>query len=98
MATLLQRKAEKHYETLLLLAASFIITNFFFFIDEGFNNFTWMKSFGNWMVFVIYFITIFGFQILFATYIFRKTDSNIKLFFSSIAGTAVALLLLLWIF
>lgn len=41
------------------LMLSFIITQFLFFIDEGYCDFRWMKSGGNWLVFVIYLIIIF---------------------------------------
>ena len=39
---------------LFMLSVAAIITMFLFYIDEGYYNFNWMKSFGNWVVFVIY--------------------------------------------
>ncbi len=36
------------------------ITQFLFFIDEGYNDFRWMKQPGNWLVYLIYISVIFG--------------------------------------
>lgn len=38
---------------------SLLVTNFLFFIDEGYNDFRWMKDPGNWLVFLIYVIGIY---------------------------------------
>jgi hypothetical protein len=37
---------------------AFIICQFLFFIDEGYYDFRWMKSVGNWIVFVVYFVGV----------------------------------------
>lgn len=37
-----------------------IITQILFFIDEGYYDFRWVKSWGNWVVYVIYVSVIWG--------------------------------------
>jgi len=39
---------------------SLLVTNVLFFIDEGYNDFRWMKDPGNWVVFVIYVVGIYA--------------------------------------
>lgn len=39
---------------------SLLVTNILFFIDEGYNDFRWMKDPGNWLVFLIYMIGIYA--------------------------------------
>lgn len=41
-----------------------LITQYLFFIDEGYNDFRWMKSFGNWIVYLLYFGAIFFTQFI----------------------------------
>lgn len=37
-----------------------IITQFLFFMDEGWYDFRWMKSWGNWVAYLIYVLLIWG--------------------------------------
>jgi hypothetical protein len=39
-------------------ALAFILTQVLFFIDEGFYDFRWMKSYGNWIVFALYVVVL----------------------------------------
>lgn len=39
---------------------SLLVTNVLFFIDEGYNDFRWMKDPGNWVVFVIYVVGFYA--------------------------------------
>ena len=55
----------------LFLIISVVASLFLFYIDEGYYNFQWMKSWGNWIVFIIYSEIIFLVQQLFAL-IFRE--------------------------
>ena len=55
----------------LFMIISIVVTLFLFYIDEGFYNFQWMKSWGNWVVFVIYAGVIFLVQQILLL-IFRK--------------------------
>ncbi|WP_442787595.1 hypothetical protein [Flavobacterium suncheonense] len=50
--------------TLFSALNSFLVTQFLFFIDEGFYDFRWMKDIGNWIVFTVYFIVLFGMLLL----------------------------------
>ncbi|MGX7666445.1 hypothetical protein [Flavobacterium pedocola] len=43
---------------------SFLVAQFLFFIDEGYYDFRWMEDAGNWLVFAVYFVVIFGMLIL----------------------------------
>ena len=43
---------------------SFLISQFLFFIDEGFYDFRWMMSWGNWIIFAVYFLILFGLLLL----------------------------------
>jgi hypothetical protein len=36
------------------IAAALLTTLFLFYIDEGYNDFRWMKEPGNWFAFIIY--------------------------------------------
>ncbi len=41
------------------LLYAFLVTQLLFFIDEGFYDFRWMKSLGNWIVFIPYLIAVY---------------------------------------
>ncbi len=57
---------------LLFLISAAVLTFFLFFIDEGYYDLRWMKSFGNWVVFVLYVSILFGLQFL-TDLLLRKT-------------------------
>lgn len=61
---------------------SLLITNFLFFIDEGYNDFRWMKDPGNWFVFVIYVVVIYAF-LLALTLIVLQAGRWVRRFSSS---------------
>ncbi|HTN45923.1 MAG TPA: hypothetical protein VL098_06205 [Flavipsychrobacter sp.] len=44
----------------ILFVVANVITQVLFFIDEGYNDFRWMKEPGNWLVYLIYILIIFG--------------------------------------
>ena len=46
---------------------------FLFYIDEGYYDFRWMKSIGNWIMFVIYSGGLFSGQII-IRYLFFRND------------------------
>jgi hypothetical protein len=54
------------------LIAAFLIVMFLFYIDEGYNDFRWMKDPGNWFVFVIYMIIFFPVQWVISHFVFGK--------------------------
>lgn len=47
-----------------------LITMILFFIDEGYYDFRWMLSWGNWIVFGIYIILLFPVQWLISRFLF----------------------------
>lgn len=53
------------------LLTALLLTLYMFYLYEGYCDFRWMKSFGNWIVYVIYSIVIFGI-LLFLRYLFTK--------------------------
>jgi hypothetical protein len=53
-------KATTDKQINILFIISNIITQVLFFIDEGYNDFRWMKEPGNWFVYFIYILAIFG--------------------------------------
>jgi len=76
--------------------AAFIIVQILFFIDEGFYDLRWMKSMGNWIVFIIYMVFLWGGQLLMMYTLFRKIKSyNIWI---SILGMALATSLAFFVF
>ena len=62
MERLLQQNKINHRP--LFLITSIVLVLFLFFIDEGYYNFNWMKSFGSWIVFTIYAVVLFFGQYL----------------------------------
>lgn len=40
----------------LAIAITFVVLNYLFYLDEGYFDFRWMKSGGNWIVFFAYWI------------------------------------------
>lgn len=54
----------KDNELIRIYINAFVIVQFLFFIDEGYNDFRWMKEIGNWIVFFIYFGILTAFLFL----------------------------------
>ena len=78
----------------LFLIISVVASLFVFYIDEGYYNFQWMKSWGNWIVFIIYAGIIFLVQQLFA-FIFRKVFKvNNRNYLIAAIGVPVAIFVL----
>ncbi|MFY0644927.1 MAG: hypothetical protein JXR19_10715 [Bacteroidia bacterium] len=84
---------KQNTEVWLLAAATLVITLFLFFIDEGYYNFHWMRSVGNWIAFLIYFTLIFFFQLLISQVVLRNFHGKGKAVISIVLGTTIALLL-----
>lgn len=74
---------------------SICITQFLFFIDEGYYDFRWMKSFGNWIVFFIYAGFLFGGQVLIKWLFFRKKGYVVM---TAVLGVMVGLAIALLVF
>jgi len=53
------------------LFVSIIITLFLCYIDEGYYNFKWMLSLGNWVAFFVYVSVIYGVQMILILPAFR---------------------------
>lgn len=98
METVVNHQKNQKSKWVPYLLASFIITNILFFIDEGFYDFRWMKSFGNWLVFAIYFAVIFGVQLLFLRIFSKFFTLRRNIFWIILTETIIALILLFNIF
>ena len=82
---------------LIPLTSAFIITFFLFFIDEGYYDFRWMMSWGNWIVFVMYLILLFPVQWAISHFLFRKFQGTQKALLMLGIGIPITLALFYWI-
>lgn len=64
-----------------------VYTLFLFYIDEGYNDFRWMKDPGNWIIFVVYVSIITGTLIL-CDYMFFERLNNflLRIFLTTVCG------------
>ena len=81
----------------LFLIISVVASLFLFYIDEGFYNFQWMKSWGNWIVFMIYAGIIFVVQQLFALIFSEVFKVNNRNYLIAAIGVPVAISVLVTI-
>lgn len=85
----------KVQNTKVFLISSVVITSFLFFIDEGAYNFTWALDFGNWVVFIIYSVTILLGQLLVSLILPRVLKGKIHAALSILGGSTLSLYLLM---
>ena len=78
----------------LFLIISVVASLFLFYIDEGYYNFQWMKSWGNWIVFMIYAGIIFLVQQLFALIFSEVFKVNNRNYLIAAIGVTVAIFVL----
>lgn len=94
-ATALQTKQNNW----VLLIATLFITNVLFFIDEGYFDFSWMKLWSNWMMFVIYVLFIFTGQWLMTRLSWRFEPGPLSYIFGitlgSVIGAGILIILLI---
>jgi len=76
-------------KVLLFAFCAILFTQFLFFIDEGYYDFRWMKSIGNWIVFPVYTVPIFLCQLGFSWLIRRITASFWGTIASVVLGSIV---------
>ena len=81
----------------LFLIISVVASLFLFYIDEGYYNFQWMKSWGNWIVFMIYAVIIFLVQQLFALIFSEVFKVNNRNYLIAAIGVPVAISVLVTI-
>ncbi len=77
--------------------SALLITLFLFFIDEGYYDFRWMMSWGNWIVFVMYLILLFPVQWVISHFLFRKFQGTQKALLMLGIGIPITLALFYWI-
>jgi hypothetical protein len=83
-------------DSLIYLLNAFVITQFLFFIDEGYYDFRWMSSLGNWIVFFIYLLAILLFEILIHFLLVRTLGSPVSRVLSALLGSITALFVLIF--
>lgn len=71
-----------------------IITMSLFYIDEGYYDFRWMTSWGNWFVFFIYGTVIFAFQLLMYLLIVKVFKWRLNNLAVILVGASLAVLFL----
>lgn len=72
-----------------------VYTLFLFYIDEGYNDFRWMKDPGNWIIFVLYLSIITGTLMLFDSILFKRLNSFLlRTFLTTICGMVGGVMLL----
>lgn len=91
------KKIEINYFVAVPLVLSVFTTLFLFYIDEGFYNFKWMLSVGNWLIFMVYVAILFSVQWLFVKMIFYKINNSFLMALKYILGIALGLMIAFWI-
>ncbi len=66
------------------LISAFVVSMFFFYIDEGYYDFRWMKSTGNWIVFVVYIGMLFPLPYVLSRFLFKHETGWKKLFIDNL--------------
>jgi len=94
MTTTILTKESVNKELRYYLINTLFITNILFFIDEGYNDFRWMSNVGNWIIFIVYVLIIFGIQTLLSQVILRRFISQNKRIISILIGTIIGIALL----
>ena len=97
-ASVISQSRSKNNSTFSFAFAAVFVTAFLFFIDEGLYNFTWMLDPGAWLVFLIYAIPLFAFQMLSFHFVLARYKGSGKIIMSSmlgiIGGTALVITIL----
>jgi hypothetical protein len=79
----------KTYPYLSLVVSAILINQVLFFLDEGYNDFRWVQSFGNWIVFAGYTIVLFGAQFLVFSVLRKRWDPPTSILASIAGGTTL---------
>nr|MBP6333957.1 hypothetical protein [Bacteroidia bacterium] len=98
MITSRPAKSQDTKEFFIYFSCAVLTTTFLFFIDEGYYNFKWMDSIGNWVAFMIY---VVGFLLGVAfthEIILRMYKGKNKVLYSALIGIPAGLLFVLGFF
>lgn len=79
----------------LFLAVAVFVSLILFYIDEGYYNFQWMKSWGNWIVFGIYSIVFFAIQIIISYLLKKFFNITNQVFVPIVVGIPLAFIILI---
>lgn len=93
---ILLSKQFSHDQQKIYLLASFIMTQCLFFIDEGYYDFRWMLSFGNWVAFVIYFLVLYLAQVTLSILLFWIKPDNLNKAVIVVAGLVLGIAFCFW--
>ncbi len=70
---------------------------FLFYIDEGYNDFRWMLSIGNWIIFFIFAIVYYSMQIAIQMalgYLFANFSSSSRIILAAVLGIGFCFLIM----
>ena len=88
----------KNSNLLIPVVSSVAITMFLFYIDEGYYNFEWMASIGNWVAFVFYAIPMILGQFIISKIIPTKHLGVLTSLFTVVTGSSLGLLIVITAF
>ncbi|MEM7369070.1 MAG: hypothetical protein AAF587_10765 [Bacteroidota bacterium] len=80
--------AKLRQERLIQAVISVLIVLYFSYIDEGYNDFRWMKNPGDWLFFALYVGVLFGVQFLVARFVLTNYHGRGRIFISFVLGLA----------
>lgn len=72
---------------LIFVTVAVLLCLFFGYIDEGYNNFNWMADLDNWIAFAMYFLILYGGQLLFSKVLLKNLNGWGNVLLSIIGGT-----------
>jgi hypothetical protein len=93
----IQTYNQKH-DVLKVISCNVLVILFLFFIDEGYYDFRWAFSIGNWVAFGLYFAIFFIGQFITYYILLRKYEGEYKATLTNIIGIPLALVIIYGIF
>lgn len=89
---------KKNASPMVFALSAFIITTTLFYIDEGYYDLRWANDPFAWIIFAIYSIPIFGFQLLTYNLLPSKTGQSTKYVSSVLIGSSISIALTIGVF
>jgi hypothetical protein len=71
------------------LTCAVLVTLFLFYVDEGYNDFRWMRRPGNWIPFAFYTGAIWGVQLLISEVLLQSFSARVKTVSTFVAGLGI---------
>ena len=77
------------------IIAALVLVNFLFWADEGYYDFRWMKSGGNWFFFLVYTGCVLAGQIFVKDVFFKKVKEKYQTPLTILTGIPLGLILVI---